>query len=264
MKQLSFARPLVMGILNITPDSFFDGGNYIDPDQAYEHMLNLVEAGADIIDIGAASSRPGYQPVDVEDELARLQPFWQRVGTSLPLPFSIDTDKIEVAEAALAAGATIINNTGDPSAQMAELAKRYNAYMVIMFKGPFKSDNIMQELDIFFKNAIAEALAAGVEENKLIIDPGVGFNMSMEECITIVREQQQLCSLGLPLLMGMSNKRFVAAISGDTPLAERLSANIATELYSVDHGASILRVHNVAATVRALRAYEILKGKNNG
>ena len=130
MKHLSFAKPLVMGILNVTPDSFFDGGNYLDPERAYNHLQQLIADGADIIDIGAASSRPGYQPVSPENELARLQPLLCRLAGDIELPWSIDTDKVEVAEAALAAGAAIINNTGKPSVQMAQLAKKYNAYLL--------------------------------------------------------------------------------------------------------------------------------------
>ncbi len=262
MKHLSFAKPLVMGILNVTPDSFFDGGNYLDPERAYNHLQQLIADGADIIDIGAASSRPGYQPASSENELTRLQPLLCRLAGDIELPWSIDTDKVEVAEAALAAGAAIINNTGKPSVQMAQLAKKYNAYLVMMFRGPFAASDIMAELKDFFAAAIAEAVAVGVEKEQIILDPGIGFDMTMEQCITIVREQEQLVALGYPLLMGMSNKRFVGTISGGADISERLPANIATEIFSIEKGAAILRVHNVAATVRALQAYQTLRGKN--
>lgn len=259
MKQLSFDRTLVMGILNLTPDSFFDGGKYLDPDQAEQHWQQLVADGADIIDIGAASSRPGYQPVSAEEELARLQPFLPRLRGA-ELPWSIDTDKPVVAEAALAAGAAIVNHTGYPSQEMAALARRYQAYLVIMFHGPFTSGDYFTELRRFFAAAIDKALAAGVDRSRLIIDPGIGFEMTMEQCIAVVRGQAQLLEIGCPLLMGMSNKRFIGVISGQDEMNQRGAANIAAELFAAEQGAAILRVHDVAATVSALRADRALRG----
>ena len=261
MQQLSFAKPLVMGILNITPDSFFDGGNYLEPAQAYRHLQQLVSDGADIIDIGAASSRPGYQPVAADEELARLQPLLGQLKDKLSLPWSIDTDKPEVAAAALAAGATVINNTGKPSAEIAQLAKEYSAYLVFMFRGPFATSDIMGELQEFFRAAIEQAVSVGVDQSKLILDPGIGFDMTMDQCITIVQHQDRLAAMGYPLLMGMSNKRFVGTISGGAAVKDRGPGNIVTEIFSVEKGAAILRVHNVEATVRALQAYHALRGQ---
>ena len=155
----------------------------------------------------------------------------------------------------------MINNTGKPSAEIAQLAKEYSAYLVIMFRGPFVTSNIMGELQEFFRAAIEQAVSVGVDQSKLILDPGIGFDMTMEQCITIVQQQDRLAAMGYPLLMGMSNKRFVGTISGGAAVTDRGPGNIVTEIFSVEKGAAILRVHNVEATVRALQAYHALRGQ---
>jgi dihydropteroate synthase len=259
MKSLNLTNPLVMGVVNITPDSFFDGGSYLDADQAYAHLVELTTAGADIIDLGAMSSRPGHQQISYEEELQRLQPVLNLLRQRSPIPLSIDTDKPEVAAAALEAGAIIINSTSrQPSRQMAELAARSGAYLVIMFWGPFRSNNIIAELQEFFSAEIERAIAWGVSKDKLILDPGIGFEMEPSDCVAIIRDLVHFKSFGLPILVGMSNKRFVGAVSG-APLNKRLSANIAAELCAVHQGAAIIRVHNVEASVHALRMYQALK-----
>lgn len=253
MHELVFDNPLLMGIVNITPDSFFDGGKYFAADKAYAHMQQLLEDGADIIDIGAASSRPGYQNVTDKEELSRLYPLWDRIHNK-DIVFSIDTDKPTVAKSALEAGASIINHTGSSYEEMAELAKEYGAYLVIMFKGPFKTDTLVREVSTFFHDQVRLARSIGVANEKLILDPGIGFNMNEQECLELVRATDLFSDFNLPLLLGMSNKRVIGALSG-APLGERTAANVAAEIYVVEKGASILRVHDVASSRVALKAY---------
>lgn len=260
MQSLDFTRPQVMGIVNITPDSFYDGGSFLDADEAYAHIKELVANGTDIIDIGAESTRPGYQPIGCEEEMRRLAPLLALLRQSPNIPLSIDTSKPEIAAAAIKAGFTIINNTGrELSREMAELAAGSGAYLVNMFWGPFRGDDVVAELKSFFDRRIKQALDYGVPREQLILDPGVGFDMEPLDCVAIVRNLDKLRSFGLPILVGLSNKRFIGAVSG-APLAKRLSANIAAELCAVTSGVSILRVHNVEASVHALRMYQALKG----
>ncbi len=258
MKDIIFGHPLLMGIVNITPDSFYDGGKYFVADKAYAHLQKLLEDGADIIDIGAASSRPGYKAVSEKEELSRLQPLWDRIHGK-DIVFSIDTDKPAVARTALEAGATIINHTGTAYAEMAALAKEYGAYLVLMFHGPFATNTLVREVTGFFHDKIAEAESLGVVKEKLILDPGIGFEMTEGQALELVRATDLLCDFNLPLLLGMSNKRMIGALSGMPP-GERAAANIAAELYVIDKGAAILRVHDIAASRSALKTYLTLKG----
>ena len=260
MKNFNFGAPLLMGIVNITPDSFFDGGIYIKADKAYQHILQLVDDGADIIDLGAASSRPGFKPTSCDEELERLDPIFSRLNKSIKVPISIDTDKPRVAKEALSVGASIINNTGEPSEEMAELAAQYGAYLIIMFQGPLQSDDIIIEIKTFFKNAICQAVSAGLPRYKIILDPGIGFEMDANQCVEIIRHLKSFTSFELPLLVGMSNKRFIGAVSGAT-LDNRGPANIGAELCAIEKGASILRVHDIAASRQALNTYLTLKEK---
>ena len=258
MKELSFAETLVMGIVNITPDSFFDGGKYLDASSALTHMAKLAADGADILDIGAASSRPGYTAQTAEEELRRLKPvFAEMDARSLPA-LSIDTDKPQVAQVALEYGFSIVNCTGLPSPEMSRLAASFGARLVLMFRGPFRTADIVSELREFFLRNIDMALAQGVAEDRLILDPGIGFDMDMEQCALLIARTGELVRLGKPLLLGMSNKRFIGAFGGGEE-GNRLPGNIAAELFGAEQGAAILRVHDVAATRQALAMYRALK-----
>jgi dihydropteroate synthase len=261
MKNLNFSSPVLMGIVNITPDSFFDGGIFIQADKAYQHIQQLIDDGADIIDLGAASSRPGFEPTNCDEELDRLDPIFSRLNKSIKVPISIDTDKPKVAKEALSVGASIINNTGEPSEEMAELAAKYGAYLIIMYKGPLLSADIIDEIKTFFKKAICQAVSAGLPRYKIILDPGIGFNMDANQCVEVIRHLDCLSSLELPLLVGMSNKRFIGAVSGAT-LDNRGPANIGAEICAIEKGASILRVHDIAASRQALNTYLTLKEKS--
>ncbi|NLF80346.1 MAG: dihydropteroate synthase, partial [Clostridia bacterium] len=253
MHSLDFTRPQVMGIVNITPDSFYDGGSFLDADRAYAHIKELAANGADIIDVGAESTRPGFQPISCAEEMRRLAPLFTLLRQSPNIPLSIDTSKPEIAAEAIKAGFTIINNTGrELPRKMAELAADSGAYLVHMFWGPFEGEDVAAKLKSFFNRRIKQSLNCGVRRDRLILDPGIGFDMEPVDCVAIMRNLDRLRSFSLPILVGLSNKRFIGAVSG-APLAQRLSANIAAELCAVASGVSILRVHNVEASVYALR-----------
>ena len=260
MKNLRFTEPMIMGIVNITPDSFFDGGIFLKADRAYDHIQQLINDGADIVDLGASSSRPGYKPTSCDEELTRLDPVFSRVKKCFSVPLSIDTDKPKVAKEALSVGFSIINNTGAPSEEMARLAVDYGAYLVIMFKGPFQSDDYIKEIKDFFSRAIEQAVSVGVPRYKIILDPGIGFEMDADQCVQVIRHLECLRINDLPILVGMSNKRFIGAVSGAT-LDNRGPANIGAEICAVEKGASLIRVHDVAASRQALNTYMTLKEK---
>lgn len=260
MKKLFFERPMVMGIVNITPDSFFDGGLYFNKQDALAHARELADAGADILDIGAASSRPGYTPLSAGQELDRLSPLLDILpGDELP-PLSIDTDKPEVAKAALEYGFTIINNSGLPTPEMSLVAAAYDSYLVLMFRGPFAKGDIISQMKSFFERNIEMAVSQGVPFDKLILDPGIGFDMDMEQCRRLVAHTADFLEFGRPLLLGMSNKRFIGALGGGEA-GQRGPGNIASELFAVSRGAGIIRVHDVAASVQALKIFgSLMKG----
>jgi len=240
-------RPQIMGIVNMTPDSFYDGGRWLLPEEALAHMEQLAAEGADILDIGAASSRPGYTPVSVEEELARLAPLFALLPEKkLPL-LSIDTDKPQVAKAALEAGFGMINATGAPDADMMKLAAEHGAFLVLMFKGPFSEGELLPQVKIFFDRSIAMALDNGVKKEQLIIDPGIGFDMNAEQCLELVASSHIMAGWGYPLLIGLSRKRFLGGMPED-----RLAATVAADIFAAKGGAAILRVHDAAAAVSSL------------
>ena len=213
----SLERPLVMGILNITPDSFHDGGCYFDADRAVWQARFLADEGADIIDIGAASSRPGYTPVSAEEELSRLLPVLKALGSEdLPL-LSVDTDKVDVAEAAVENGVAIINDTsGDLESGCFDLAAGKGLPLIVMHrKAGVEGRDIVSEVEDFFKASLVKATEAGLPEELLILDPGLGFNKSIDENNALIDAIPLFKRLGRPLLIGYSHKRFAAAIAGD-------------------------------------------------
>jgi dihydropteroate synthase len=243
--ELDFSRPLIMGIANITPDSFYDGGRYNTPQAAAEHIFAMAAAGADIIDIGGASSRPGHTPLSAEEELKRLLPVLELVAPHSRLPISVDTDKAEVAEAALAAGAAIINDIGGLKADMAQLAAVSGAPVVLMHQGGGGSA-IVEAVTDFFRDGLARGQAAGVQREQFILDPGFGFGKDVPENLLLLRHLQDLRLLGRPLLAGVSHKRFIGAAS-HTGLDGRNAANIAASAWAMARGADIIRTHDPQA-----------------
>jgi dihydropteroate synthase len=250
-------RPLVMGILNVTPDSFSDGGLFVDPAVALAHARALVEDGADILDRRAESTRPygGARPVSAEDELARLEPVLPG-ALKLGLPVSIDTIKASVAAWALDAGAAIVNDVWglqrDPG--MATLVARRGVPVIVMHNRETAdpSIDIIADVNAFFARSLDIAAQAGIARDKIVLDPGIGFGKTAEQSIICLARLAAFKRFGLPLLVGASRKRFIASITPSQP-AERIGGSIATHVIAVRDGAAIVRVHDVRTTVQALR-----------
>jgi dihydropteroate synthase len=260
--QLSLDRPLVMGIVNVTPDSFSDGGRYVDAERAIEHARQLLDEGADILDIGGESSRPGAQPVSVEDELSRVLPVIEAIADA-GVPLSIDTVKPEVMRRAIAAGASIVNDIAalqEPGALEAVTAT--NAGVVLMhMQGtpqtmqtePHYTD-VVAEVGAFLAERVAATRAAGIGLERIAVDPGFGFGKLLVHNLTLLRDLGHLLELGCPLLIGLSKKSMFKGM-GNLPAAERKAASIAGALLAVQNGAAIVRVHDVAATREALAVW---------
>jgi dihydropteroate synthase len=254
---LGLDRPIVMGILNVTPDSFSDGGRFLDPGAAIEHARRMVAEGADIIDVGAESTRPygSATPVSVEEEVRRLEPVLAAVA-GLGVPVSIDTMKAPVAAAALAAGASIVNDVWglqrDPD--MAGVVARH-AVPIIMMHNRETADpaiDIMADIAAFFGRSLDLAARAGIARDRLVLDPGIGFGKTPEQSLTALARLDQLKAFGLPLLVGASRKRFIDKVS-PAPPDRRLGGSLAAHLLAVAGGARIIRAHDVAETVQAFR-----------
>jgi dihydropteroate synthase len=250
-------RPLVMGILNLTPDSFSDGGQFVDPQAAIGHARRMAEDGADILDIGAESTRPygGAEPVSAEEELARLRPVLPAVR-ALGLPVSIDSMKAAVADWAVGAGAAIVNDVWglqrDPA--MAAVVARRGVPVIVMHNrvAADPAVDIMADVLAFFARSLEIAAAAGIPRGRIVLDPGIGFGKTPEQSIQVLARLGALKRFGLPLLVGASRKRFIASVVPSQP-AQRLGGSLASHLIAVDDGAAIIRAHDVAETVQALR-----------
>jgi dihydropteroate synthase len=265
-------RTLVMGVLNVTPDSFSDGGNFRDAESAIEHALAMECAGADLLDIGGESTRPGSGGTSAEEELARVLPVLQGLRGVLKIPISIDTQKSEVAEAALHAGAEIINDISGlkNDARMAKVAARQGVPLILMHtrgkprtmqKAPFARDvmkDVLQEL----RKSIGVARKAGVAKSKLILDPGIGFGKSFAQNYELLQKLPQLAKLGYPLLVGTSRKGFLGATLSregkPAPPGERIWGTAATVTASILNGAHMVRVHDVAEMVQVARVADCL------
>ena len=256
-------RTLVMAIVNVTPDSFSDGGRYPTADAAITAGLQLVGEGADIVDVGGESTRPGHQPVDVETELARVLPVIAGLAAATGAPISVDTCKAAVAEAALKAGASIVNDVWglarDPG--MAAVVAAHDAAVVIMHNRE-KADpgvDILAEISTFFARAIDRAAAAGIRPDRIVLDPGIGFGKTLEQNLTILARLETFAALGFPLLIGVSRKSFISRLSPSEPDG-RLPGTVAASVIAALAGAAIVRVHDVAAHVQALRIAEAIRG----
>lgn len=254
---LARGRPLVMGILNVTPDSFSDGGQFADPAIALAHARRMAAEGADILDVGAESTRPyiGARPTALDDELARLAPVLGEV-VRLGLPVSIDTMKAKVAAYALEQGAAILNDVWGLQREpdMARVAAEHGAPVIVMHNRETVDPalDIMADAKAFFARSLDIAARAGVARERIVLDPGIGFGKTDEQSVTMIARLAELRAFGLPLLMGLSRKRFIHKISPAQP-GERIGGSIAANVLSVVYGADIVRVHDVAETVQALR-----------
>jgi len=254
---LKGGRTLVMGIVNVTPDSFSDGGQFLDAGAAMEHARRLVAEGADILDIGAESTRPygGAAPGAFDEELARLSPVFPAV-TTLGIPVSIDTIKARIAAWALEHGAAIVNDVWglqrDPD--MARVVAERDAGVIVMHNRE-KADatiDIVKDVKEFFTCSLEIAARAGIARERIVLDPGVGFGKTPEQSVTVIARLGEFRSFGLPLLVGLSRKRFIDTISPAAP-DRRLGGSIAGNVLAALAGADIVRVHDVADTVQALR-----------
>ncbi|MEA2876101.1 MAG: dihydropteroate synthase [Hyphomicrobiales bacterium] len=256
-------RPLVMGILNVTPDSFSDGGRFIDPEVALAHGRRMQAEGADILDVGAESTRPyiGVKPVSLDEELARLRPVLRPV-VQLGLPVSIDTIKAKAAAWALGQGAAILNDVWglqrDPD--MARVAVEHGVPVIVMHnrEAPDPALDIMADAKAFFSRSLDIAAKAGIMRDRIVLDPGIGFGKTPEQSITMIARLAELRSFGLPLLMGLSRKRFIDFVSPSKP-GERIGGSIAGNVLAALSGADIVRVHDVAETVQALRVVDAIQ-----
>ncbi|ALA58201.1 dihydropteroate synthase [Nitrospira moscoviensis] len=248
-------RPLIMGIVNVTPDSFYDGGRYADPGAAVAHAVALVEQGADILDIGAESTRPGAAPISEQEEIDRLIPVVSAAARRVRLPISVDTTKARVAELAIAAGASIINDVSalrfDPG--MAGVIARSDAAVVLMHmqgtprtmqQAPHYSD-VVGEIREFFRERMQVAEQAGISESRIVLDPGIGFGKLLVHNLDILAHLSSFAMLNRPLLIGVSRKGFIGQLV-DRPAAEREWGTAAAVALAVDRGVQILRVHDVA------------------
>jgi dihydropteroate synthase len=254
---LAGGRPLVMGILNVTPDSFSDGGRYLAPELAVAHARRMAAEGADIIDIGAESTRPygGAIAVTVEEELARLEPILPRL-TEAGIRISIDTMKAEVAAWALDAGAAMVNDVWglqrDPD--MAGLVAEHDLPVVIMHNrvAADPAIDIMADVEGFFQRSLAIAERAAIARDCIVLDPGIGFGKTQEQSLAVLARLQELEAFGLPLLVGASRKRFIDHVAAAPP-DRRLGGSLAAHLVAVASGARIIRAHDVAETVQAIK-----------
>jgi dihydropteroate synthase len=259
---LALDRPLIMGILNVTPDSFSDGGRFDDPERAIAHARRMAEEGADILDIGAESSRPypGMEPVSLEEELERLAPVLPEV-VKLGVSVSIDTIKATVGAWALDNGATILNDVWglqrDPD--MARLAAERGVPIVVMHnrEDVDPAIDIVADIDAFFARSLDIAAKAGVPQEAIVLDPGIGFGKTPEQSMTAIARLDAFKAFGLPILVGASRKRFINTSQPD----QRLPGSLAAHILSVQNGASIIRAHDVAATVQALRVHAAIGEK---
>jgi dihydropteroate synthase len=260
---LALGRPLVMGILNVTPDSFSDGGHFLDPARAIAQAQRLVAEGADILDIGAESSRPYGDAVSVPlaEELRRLDPVLREV-VALGVPVSIDTVKAKVAAVALAAGAAIVNDVWglQRDGDMARVVAEHAVPVVIMHNRAAADPaiDIMADIKEFLAGSLAIAGSAGIARNNIVIDPGIGFGKTPEQSLTAIARLAELKSFDLPILIGASRKRFIDKVS-PAPPDRRLAGSIAAHLVAVAGGAAIVRTHDVAETVQALKVTAALR-----
>ncbi|MDW7972659.1 MAG: dihydropteroate synthase [Thermodesulfovibrio sp.] len=258
-----------MGIVNVTPDSFFDGGRYFSYQKAVDHALRLVDEGADILDIGGESTRPGAEPVSIDEELRRVIPVIEAVSKRVSIPISIDTYKARVAEEAIKAGATIINDISglrfDP--EMPYIASKYKVPVVVMhIKGTPKDmqknpyyEALIPEIIEYLRNSIIIAKQAGVDENMIIIDPGIGFGKLPEHNLMIIKNLKEFSSLGKPLLIGVSRKSFIGKVLNEPSPDNRLEGTASAVAISVINGANIVRVHDVGFMVKVVRMADAIK-----
>jgi dihydropteroate synthase len=256
-------KTMIMGIVNVTPDSFSDGGRFYDIDRAVEHAKRLVADGADIIDIGGESTRPGAEKVSLEEELRRVIPVVKAVAQEIDVPISIDTYKAEVAKQAIEAGAHIINDVwgAKADAKMAEVAAFYDVPIILMHnRHDLQYRDLISDMISDLMESVAIAKRAGVRDENIILDPGIGFAKTLEHNLEIMRRLDEFAKLGYPLLLGTSRKRFIGHVL-DLPVNERVEGTGATVCLGIVKGAHIVRVHDVLPIARMAKMMDAMLGK---
>ena len=243
-----------MGVLNVTPDSFSDGGRFLDPQHAIDHAQKMVEEGVDIIDVGAESSKPGSKGIDVDEELRRLRPVLQVLGRQCPVPISVDTRKSEVARKALDWGVHLINDISALrfSQEMGAVVAEAHAGIVLMhmqgdpdtMQDCCHYDNVLEDVNQFLRDRIKVAQSYGISREQILIDPGIGFAKTIDQNLRLLNGLSSFESLGQPILVGVSHKSFIGSVL-EKPLCDRIMGTAAAVAASVLHGAHILRVHDV-------------------
>lgn len=259
---LDLSRPKVMGILNRTPDSFSDGGAFTDFDTALRHAHEMVEQGADLLDIGGESTRPGAEAIGVQEELDRVIPLIERLAAEVPVPVSVDTSKPEVMRAAVAAGAGMINDVyGLRSAGALQAAHECGVPVCVMhMQGEPRSmqqhphyRDVVAEVKQFLAQRVEACVSSGIPEHSILIDPGFGFGKNLEHNLALLKHLSELATTGQPLLVGLSRKSMLGVLLGGAGAGERLYASIAAAIFAVLNGAHIVRCHDVGPTVEALK-----------
>jgi len=268
-------RPLVMGVVNITPDSFSDGGLWLEADRAADHAMELLAQGADLVDLGAESTRPGggvygggAREVPAEEEIARLLPVLRRLRVRTAAPISVDTRKAAVARAALAAGADLVNDVSalaDPemgatlAAAACPVVMMHSRGTLATMQRDIRFDDVLREVRDELADAMRRATAAGIAAERLILDPGIGFGKTVEQNLLLLRRLDVLATLGRPLLVGASRKSFIGNLTGAEP-QRRLAGSLAAAARALEGGAALLRVHDVAETVQFLEIWRAIGG----
>lgn len=256
---------LIMGILNVTPDSFSDGGHYNSVDRAVQHAKGMIKDGAHIIDVGGESTRPGYTKISDEEEIERITPVIEALVKEVDAPLSIDTYKSKVAEAAVQSGVSIINDIWgakyDP--EIASVAAQYNVPIILMHNRE-NSDysDLISDMKKDLEESIEIALQRGVKDEQIILDPGIGFAKSQEDNMMVMRHLEEFVSLGYPLLLGTSRKSMIG-YALDLPVEERLEGTIASVCLGIEKGSHIVRVHDVKEIARAAKMMDIMLGKRS-
>lgn len=264
--RIGLSQPRVMGIVNLTPDSFSDGGRFASLDAAVRHAERLIDEGADLIDVGAESTRPGAEPVGIDEELARLLPFLEALREA-PVPVSVDTRKPDVMRRAIDAGASMINDVAGfaTSAARDAVAGADCALCVMHMQGDPRTmqeaphyDDVVAEVGAFLRGQVRLLRDAGVSDDRLLVDPGFGFGKSFDHGLALLRRLGDIASDGVPVLVGLSRKGLIGKLTG-RPVDDRLAGSVAAALVAIERGASVVRVHDVAATVDALKVWSAMR-----
>jgi dihydropteroate synthase len=272
-RELRLDRPRVMGIVNVTPDSFSDGGRHATVDAAVAHALRLAEEGADVLDVGGESTRPGAEDVPLEEELRRVIPVIERLARETALPISVDTSKPEVMRAAVDAGAGMINDVYALRREGAlDIAAACGVPVVLMhMQGEPRTmqeapqyEDVVAEVHRFLAERIFAAEMAGIPKKRIVIDPGFGFGKTREHNLALLAQLARFGELGVPVLAGLSRKRTIGELTGRTTPAERVHGSVAAALIAAQRGARLLRVHDVAATVDALKVWDAVAALPTG